>query len=121
MCFQKNRTGANSAIGALMRVLALPLLALAACTTAQQDRLAQDAAKQAIRPVLAERLPGVPVEPAVDCVIENASANEILVLAADAVTGPTASTVEIVTDILARPDTITCLATEGLPVLIGQL
>ncbi len=104
-----------------MRVLALPLLALAACTTAQQDRLAQDAAKQAIRPVLAERLPGVPVEPAVDCVIENASANEILVLAADAVTGPTASTVEIVTDILARPDTITCLATEGLPVLIGQL
>ena len=46
-------------------------------------------------------------------------ANEILALAADAVTGPTANTVEIVSDILARPETLTCLATEGLPPLLG--
>lgn len=97
------------------------ILGMSACTTEMQDDLARDAAKNAVRPVLSERLPGIPVEPATDCIIENASANEILALAADAVTGPTASTVQMVTDIAARPGTIQCLATEGLPALIGRL
>lgn len=105
-----------------MRALMMTaLVALAACTTGQQDNLARSAAKQAVRPVLEERLPGVPVETAVDCVIDNATAQEILTLAADAVTGPTASTVEVTTRILARPDTIRCLAEDGLPPLLGVL
>ena len=103
----------------MRRLLAAFALALAACTPQMQDEIARDAAKNAVRPVLQERLPGVPVEPASDCVIDNATANEILALAADAVTGPTANTVEIVSDILARPETLTCLATEGLPPLLG--
>ena len=102
-------------------LMAIPLLILAACTPAMQDDLARDAARTAVRPVLEDRFPGVPLEPATDCVIENATANEILSLAADAVTGPTANTVEIVSDILSRPATLTCLATEGLPVLIDRL
>ncbi len=97
------------------------MLFLTACTTQMQDELARDAAKNAVRPVLQQRLPGVPVEPATDCVIDNATGNEILALAADAVTGPTANTVEIVTDILSRPETLTCLATEGLPPLLGRM
>ncbi len=101
--------------------LGIALIALAACTSAQQDSLAQDAAKQAVRPILEERFPGVPLEPATDCVIENATAQEILVLAADAVTGPTASTVEVTTRILSRPETIRCLAEDGLPVILGSL
>ena len=91
---------------------------LLACTPAQQDELTRDAAKRAVRPVLEERLPGVPLEPATDCIIDNASAGELLSLAADAVTGPTANTVEIVSDIATRPETVRCLATEGLPVLL---
>ena len=102
-------------------LFAISLVALSACTTAQQDALAQDAAKRAVRPVLADKFPGVPLEPAVDCVIENATAQEILNLAADSVTGPTASTVEITTRIVARPETIRCLAEDGLPVLLGGL
>lgn len=106
----------------MMRIaLLISAVALTACTAAQQDTLAQDAAKRAVRPVLAERLPGVPVEPATDCVIENATAQEILTLAADAVTGPTASTVEITTRILARPETIRCLAEDGLPAILSSL
>ncbi|MEM9971969.1 MAG: hypothetical protein AAF762_12845 [Pseudomonadota bacterium] len=101
--------------------LVVSLVAVTACTAAQQDTLAQDAAKRAVRPVLAERFPGVPVEPAVDCVIENATAQEILSLASDAVIGPTASTVEITTRIVSRPATIRCLAEDGLPVLIEGL
>ncbi len=99
----------------------LLILALAACTPEAQDELARDAAKTAVRPVLEEQFPGVPLEPATDCVIDNARANEILALAADAVTGPTASTIEIVSNILSRPGTLTCLAEEGLPILLDAV
>ncbi|MCV6591952.1 MAG: hypothetical protein OIF48_03300 [Silicimonas sp.] len=105
----------------MMRALLPFALLLAACTAEQQNDLARDAAKTAVRPVLADRLPGVPVDPAVDCVIDNATAGELLSLAGDAVTGPTANTVEITSDILARPETLTCLATQGLPPLLSGL
>jgi hypothetical protein len=105
----------------MIKRLAFAALVLSACTAEQQDEIARDAAKNAVRPVLEERLPGVPVEPATDCVIDNATAKEILSLAADAVTGPTANTVEIVSDILVRQGTLTCLATEGLPPLLAGL
>ncbi len=106
----------------MMRILAIFAFILgAACTPQQQDELARDAAKQAVRPVIQDRLPGVPAEAATDCVIDNATAGEILSLAADAVTGPTANTVEIVSDILSRRETLTCLATKGLPPLLSGL
>ena len=97
-----------------MKHLALvAIIVLAACTAQQQDTLARDAAKQAVRPVLAERFPGVPLDGATDCIIDNANAQEILSLAADAVTGPTASTVEIVARVATRPETVECLIREG--------
>ncbi len=105
----------------MKRFAILMSLTLAACTAEQQDDLTRDAAKTAVRPVLEERFPGIPLEPATDCIIDNASSREILTLAADAVTGPTASTVEIVGNIAARPETIRCLAEEGLPVLLNRL
>ena len=106
----------------MMRIAGIFVLtALAACTPAQQDELTRDAARTAIRPVLQKRFPGIPVEPASDCVINNASSGELLSLAADAITGPTANTVEIVSDIVARPKTIRCLAETGLPAIFGAL
>ena len=104
-----------------MRFLAMGMaLILAACTTQQQDELTRDAAKRAVRPVIESRFPGIPLEPATDCIIDNASSSELLSLAADAVTGPTASTVEIVGNIAQRPDTIRCLAEDGLPALLNR-
>ena len=105
----------------MKRIVLIMVMALAACTPQTQDELARDAAKRAVRPVLAQRFPGIPLEPATDCIIDNATSREILTLAADAVTGPTASTVEIVGNIATRPDTIRCLTREGLPVLLGGL
>ena len=103
----------------VMKRMLIPLvLALAACSSEQRDGLAQDAARTAVKPVLAAKFPGVPLEPATDCIINNATSKELLSLAADAVTGPTASTVEIVTNIAQRPEALTCLATEGLPELL---
>jgi hypothetical protein len=90
------------------------LLALSACA-GLQDELARDAAKRSVNPVLAERFPGVPLEPASDCVIDNASAGEITRLAL-AATQPSVSpeTQALVVEIATRPETIRCLATDGL-------
>ena len=54
----------------MKRLAILATIALTACTATQQDNLARDAAKQAVRPVLEERFPGVPVEAATDCIID---------------------------------------------------
>ena len=102
----------------MTRWLALAVLPLAGCAELQ-DQVARDAAKSVVRPVLADRFPGVPLEPATDCIIDNATAGEILSLASDAAQGaPDAGTVETVLTIGARPETLSCLATEGLPVLL---
>ena len=103
-----------------MRIFATLLLFLAGCATTADD-LTRDAAKSVVRPVLQEQFPGIPVEPATDCIIDNASAEELLALAADAVTGPTASTVQVIGNIASRPETITCLASDGLPAILGSL
>lgn len=93
-------------------------LAVAGCSVQQQDRIARDAARSAITPVLVEQFPGVPLEPTLDCVIDNASAVQIRALALDSLGGPTESTAQIVTDIVSKPETLTCLAAEGLPALL---
>jgi hypothetical protein len=105
----------------MRRAIALLLLVpLAACVEAQ-NQIARDAARSAVRPVLAERFPGVPLEPATDCVIDNATGGEIISLASDAARGrPDEGTVQTVLTIATRPETITCLATEGLPVLLRR-
>lgn len=93
-------------------------LAAASCSVPSYDAVAREAARSAITPVVVERFPGVPVEPALNCVIDNATGTQIRALAADSVLGPTQSTFEIVTDIVSKPETAHCLATNGLPALI---
>lgn len=104
----------------MIRAIAIgALFALSACG-GLQDELARDAAKRSVNPVLAERFPGVPLEPASNCVIDNASAGEITRLAL-AAANPSVSpeTSALVVEIATRPETITCLATDGLaPFLI---
>ena len=94
--------------------------ALMSCSPQAQDEIARNAARSAVAPVLAEHFPGVPLEPAVNCLINNASAVQIRALAADSLVGPTQSTVQIVSDIAAQPATIQCFATDGLPALLGE-
>ena len=114
--------GADPAAGAAVRAAALlACVAAAACVPVSQDQLARDAARAAIRPVLAQTFPGLPVEPAVGCIIDNATADEILTLAAQAAAGgATPASLSVVNTIVARPETLGCLATEGLPALFAQ-
>ncbi|MHA6344991.1 hypothetical protein [Roseivivax sp. CAU 1761] len=100
-------------------ILALTALVLAGCTAQAQDQIARGAARSTVNRVVLERYPGVPLEPAIDCIIDNASAQQILALAADSVGGPTASSAEIVAEIVSRPPTLQCLAAEGLPALLA--
>jgi len=97
-------------------LIGISLVFLAACEPdGLVDQIARDQAKSAVRPVLREQFPGIPLEPSVNCVIDNASAGEILTLARAGATGTTdAATVRLVLDIAKRPDTVQCLATEGL-------
>ncbi len=99
----------------------LLLTLLAACNTPLADEVARGAARSAVNPVLARQFPGIPLEPATNCIIDNASAGEILTLATSARQGVTDASTRIVLDIARRPDTFNCLATEGLPVLLQTL
>lgn len=102
----------------MMRLVLLPVLALAACTAQSQDQIAREAARSSVSRVLVERFPGVPLQPSANCVIDNANAQQILSLAADSVTGPNQNTVEIVTNIVSKPETLNCLVAQGLPAFL---
>ena len=113
----KTRAARGLPIVTARKILAAACLSLlAACAPdGLVDQFAREAAKDAVRPVLQRNFPGIPLEPSVNCVIDNASAGEILTLAEAGATGQTdARTAELVLDIVQRRDTIECLATEGL-------
>ena len=98
------------------------LLALSACDEATQavDDVARRGAKSAVVETLTTRFPAVPkaaVTPFTDCLIDNASAREIGEFAKDAVIGVSDSTVALVTTVLQRPETQTCVAQAGLSLL----
>ncbi|MEL7262932.1 MAG: hypothetical protein AAF822_12120 [Pseudomonadota bacterium] len=100
----------------------VPLLALTACAEATQavDDVARRSAKAAVAETLTTRFPAVPqqaVTPFTDCVIDNATAREIGEFAKDAVIGVSETTVALVTSVLQRPETQTCVTRAGLTLL----
>ena len=96
-------------------------LMLAGCTPAIQDTIARETAKTVVNPIIAARFPGVPVTPITDCVIDNATAGEIITLADGAVNGVTAETERTTIEILNRRSTIECMGTSGVDGVIAGL
>lgn len=107
----------------MIRTLALgALVALTGCDDATRavDDAAQRSAKLAVSETVVTRFPAVPKElvtPFTDCVIDNASANEIGTFARDAVIGVTEETANLVRTVLERPETQQCVVTAGANVL----
>lgn len=104
-----------------MRALLLAgLLALGACSVAQDtaDQLAQDRAKTTINRVVADKFPGVDASPITDCIVEAASAQEILKIAGSGVIGTTTGIPNLVLDIAARPATLECIAQAQVAALL---
>ncbi|MEM7471815.1 MAG: hypothetical protein AAF340_10725 [Pseudomonadota bacterium] len=79
------------------------------------DEIARDQARKVVNPVISERFPGVPLEPATNCVIDNASASEIFQLAKAGATSTISQTdAELVVRIATREETLKCLVKDGL-------
>ncbi|MBU2998945.1 MULTISPECIES: succinate dehydrogenase [Roseovarius] len=96
-------------------------LALSGCaaTNDAADNLARDRAKTVVNRVVSERLPGVNAAPVTDCIIDAASAKEILNFAAASVAGITQSTIEEVLVIAQRPEAVKCIAQNSITMLGG--
>ncbi|MEM7731780.1 MAG: succinate dehydrogenase [Pseudomonadota bacterium] len=95
---------------------------LSACGAAQDaaDVVARDRAKLVVNSVVQDRFPGVDPAPVTDCIIDAASAGEILQIASASVSGVTASTVETVLEIGTRPESVSCLS-RNVPRILGPL
>lgn len=92
--------------------LIIAAAALSACDiveTAAVDT-GRDAAKAAVAPIVAQTVPGPAGVVLTDCIIDSASGSELLQLATG---GGSPENITLVSEILARPATITC-ATSGL-------
>ncbi|SMX31156.1 hypothetical protein [Actibacterium lipolyticum] len=97
-------------------------LALSGCDVANgiAEQTTRDLAKQTVNGVVEQRFPGANVAPYTDCVIDNASTQEILTLAGEAVSGsPSQKAVETVVEIAARPEATKCLTQAALSSFVG--
>ncbi len=98
----------------MKRALIVICLFLGACSEIKTatDNAGRDAATTVMPETLALYFPQVPkafFEPFTHCVVEFATANEVQTLAADALVGADQGTADVVTGILARPETQDCL------------
>lgn len=105
----------------LLTVLAaLPFLT--ACVGSLQDaadQIARDQARTYVNQEVQSRFPGVNAEPITDCVINNASAQEIVSIAGGIALGNTETASNTVSTILQRPSTLQCTASGALGPLVG--
>ena len=87
----------------------LMVLGLSGCVT---DGIVQDtsreAAKSVVTPIIVEKFPGRNTEAYSNCVIDNATTDEIFSLAKAAVTGVDNNTINTVIGISTRGDTLKC-------------
>ncbi len=96
-----------------MRFCTMGAVALVAgCGAAQDaaDAVARDRAKLVVNGVVQNRFPGVNSAPVTDCIIDAASAGEIIQIGSASVTGVTQSTVEQVVEIAGREQSVRCIA-----------
>lgn len=96
-------------------LLTLALLALAACDPAQMaDKAGRRAAETVVRPVVGNYLSGAQADAATSCIVENASADDVKLLARDIAVEAGSATVANVLRIAAQPNTLACFARSGI-------
>lgn len=83
------------------------------------DATAQAGAKQVVTPIIAAQIPGANTEVITNCIIDAATASEIFALFGATVTGATEKTTELVLQIAARPEAVTCIADASLTSLLA--
>jgi hypothetical protein len=95
--------------------------ALVACSNGApvSDEVAQAGAKKVITPIISAQIPGANTEVITNCIIESATASEIFALFGATVTGATEKTTELVLEIAARPEAVSCIANASLTTLLA--
>lgn len=104
-----------SALGLLAACAEGPLPVTAPADPApelQVDTTREDA-RMVITPAVEEAAPGPASSVMTNCIIQTASSSELQTIAADAGGATSASTLNLISDILARPETVSC-ATDGM-------
>ncbi len=87
--------------------------------SAAADNPARDRAKVVVNGVVDRQLPGVNAAPVTDCVVDAASANEILTIAGASASGVTQSTVDQVLEIAQRREAVQCIAENSMTLFGG--
>ena len=97
------------------------ITALTGCNAVNDaaDNLARDRAKTVVNGVVDQQFPGVNAAPVTDCIIDAASANEIVTIAGASVSGVTQSTVDQVLEIARRPEAVQCVAENSMTLFAG--
>lgn len=95
------------------------LFLLAACANPIVENTSRDVAKGVVNDVVSARFPGVNAAPYTDCIIDNASTEEIISLAQNALTQNTNAAATTVFKIAQRPDTTNCIAQSALGAFLG--
>ena len=97
---------------------ALMLIGIAlmtACSpTEVADKVGRRAAESVVLPVVARALPGPQAEVATRCIVDNASAADVQLLARDVGVEAGTSTVMTVQRLASNPATLSCLAQAGI-------
>lgn len=95
----------------------LAALALAGCGIGAVEEItgpiSAAAARSVVAPIVEEQVPGPIGAALTDCILENASQGELVLISAANAGAPSAEIVLLVSDILARDETVAC-ATSSL-------
>lgn len=98
-----------------MRSAAVLLAVLAACSPADMaDKVGRRAAETVVLPVVSKYLPGPQADAATRCIIDNARAEDIRLLARDVGVVAGSATVATVLRMAAEPATAACLSRAGI-------
>lgn len=99
-------------------MLSVTALAMSGCVDDDQFMLetSRSVAKRVITPIMADKFPGRNTAAYTDCVIDNATTDEIIGIAEDAVTGVDSETVGTVLRIASRSGSLRCFASVELGV-----
>ncbi|WP_371168215.1 succinate dehydrogenase [Aliiroseovarius sp. 2305UL8-7] len=92
------------------------VLVLSGCEAAgvATDQIVRQQAKVAINAAVAQRFPGVNAEPITNCVVDNATTQEIVTIAGAAAAGTPETSSRTIIEIVQRPATLQCITNTGL-------
>jgi hypothetical protein len=99
---------------ALLGLCCVGLLAGCAVTQDIADTAVRDEAKSVASSVIGQEFPGVDAEPIADCIVDNATTQEILTIATGSIGGPTQATVDAVLSLAQRQEVVTCVLQIGI-------